>query len=147
MVEDSTGRRNEFIRTRLVPRRLWARAVQRTVLHRIARGSAQGHSHCADHKPLDPGPSQPPECHGGRTQNAKRTWPLWARRRAGKGPGPGRPPCSRTGRPLGAALGWWSGRERLRAILCEGQGSLRAMRWEGETSAFVTIRASMSCTL
>ena len=56
MAEDSTGRRNEFIHARLVPRGQWARAVRRTVLHRIARGSAQGHSHCADHKPLDPEP-------------------------------------------------------------------------------------------
>ena len=63
------------------------------------------------------------------------TGPLWARRRAGKGPGPGRPPCRRTIHPLGATLGGWLERKRLRAIRCEGRGSLRAMRGEGETSA------------
>ena len=67
----------------------------------------------------------------GPNTECESTGPLWARRWAGKGPGPGRPPCRRTSRPLGAALGWWSERERLRAIRCEGRGSLRAMRGRG----------------
>ena len=110
-----------FIHARLVPRGKWARAVQRTVLHRIARGSAQGHSHCADHKPLDPEPSQPSVCHKGQDLNAKHAGPRRARQRVGMGPAPGRPPwlC-----PLGAALGRWL-EKRLHAMRGGGRGSLR----------------------
>ena len=49
------------------------------------------------------------------------------RERAGKEPGPGRPPRRRTRRPFGATLGRWSGRERLRALGSEGRGSHRAL--------------------
>ena len=94
----------------------------------IARGSAQGHSHCADHNPwIQNQPSHhllaTGAYHGMRNTGPRRR----ARERARKEPGPRRPPRRRTRRPFGATLGRWSGRERLRAIGGEGRGSHRAL--------------------
>ena len=92
-----------------------------TVLHRIARGSALGDSHCADHKPLNPEPSQPsafklPQWPSTVCKHrAHRAW-----KRAWRGPARADHHVAGLGVPSARHLGLWQ-EKRLRAMRGGGQ--------------------------
>ena len=71
-----------------------------------------------------------------------------ARERAGKEPGPGRPPRRRTRRPFGATLGRWSGRESASVpSAAKSEAATVPSAAVGETTAGVAVEAAVAAIL
>ena len=82
--------------------------------------------------------------HGMRNTGPRRR----ARERAGKEPGPGRPPRRRTRRPFGATLGRWSGRESASVpSAAKSEAATVPSAAVGETTAGVAVVAAVAAIL